>query len=189
MTRYVAFLLLGLSLAAQGAEIAGVKLEDRAAVGAMALDLNGFGVRTRLVFDVYVAALYLPAKARSAQAALDQAGPKRMTLVMLRDVGADTLSSSLVEGLKDNNTDAELAAVKPQVDALVATMQRIGEAKKGMAIDLDYAPESGTSIRVNGAPQGGALPGEAFYRALLRIWLGERPVQPALKRALLGGGD
>jgi hypothetical protein len=27
---------------------------------------------------------------------------------------------------------------------------------------------------------------EDFYRALLRIWLGERPVQEDLKKALLG---
>jgi len=28
--------------------------------------------------------------------------------------------------------------------------------------------------------------GEDFYRALLRIWLGENPVQADLKKALLG---
>jgi hypothetical protein len=31
------------------------------------------------------------------------------------------------------------------------------------------------------------MAGEAFYRALLRIWLGENPVQEDLKKALLGG--
>jgi hypothetical protein len=31
------------------------------------------------------------------------------------------------------------------------------------------------------------MKGEAFYRALLRIWLGEKPVQDDLKKALLGG--
>jgi hypothetical protein len=29
--------------------------------------------------------------------------------------------------------------------------------------------------------------GEDFYRALLRIWLGDNPVQDDLKKALLGG--
>jgi hypothetical protein len=39
----------------------------------------------------------------------------------------------------------------------------------------------------NGAPQGKPIPGEDFYRALLRIWLGEKPVDGELKQAMLGG--
>jgi hypothetical protein len=31
------------------------------------------------------------------------------------------------------------------------------------------------------------IEGEDFYRALLRIWLGDRPVQDDLKKSLLGG--
>jgi len=30
------------------------------------------------------------------------------------------------------------------------------------------------------------IEGEDFYRALLRIWLGDKPVQEDLKKALLG---
>ncbi len=37
------------------------------------------------------------------------------------------------------------------------------------------------------APAGAPIAGEDFYRALLRIWLGDRPVQDDLKKALLGG--
>jgi hypothetical protein len=40
---------------------------------------------------------------------------------------------------------------------------------------------------VNGIPKGRPLPGEPFYRAVLRIWLGDKPEQPNLKQALLGG--
>jgi hypothetical protein len=41
---------------------------------------------------------------------------------------------------------------------------------------------------LNGEPRGKIIAGEDFYRALLRIWLGEDPAQERLKRALLGGG-
>jgi hypothetical protein len=40
---------------------------------------------------------------------------------------------------------------------------------------------------VEGKPAGAAIQGEDFYRGLLRIWLGESPVQADLKKALLGG--
>src|SRR5256885_14644784 len=145
--------LLGLlaSFSARGAELEGVKLEDRIRAGGEELQLNGLALRTRVFFKVYVAGLYLPEKTRSAKAALETPGPKRVTLGMLRDVGAAQFSESLIDGLKENTTEAELAALKPQVDALVAAMQRIGEAKKGMVIDLDYAADTGTTLRVNGA--------------------------------------
>ena len=45
---------------AQPAEIEGVKLEPTAQVGGAALVLNGAGVRTRAIFKVYVAGLYVP---------------------------------------------------------------------------------------------------------------------------------
>jgi hypothetical protein len=55
-------------------------------------------------------------------------------------------------------------------------------------ITLDYIPESGTRVTLNGEPKGEAIAGDDFYRALLRIWLGENPVDSSLKKALLGGG-
>ena len=46
---------------------------------------------------------------------------------------------------------------------------------------------TGTVLSVQGKPMGRPIAGEDFYRALLRIWLGDKPVQDDLKKALLGG--
>ena len=43
-----------------------------------------------------------------------------------------------------------------------------------------------TQLVVNGKPAGKPIAGEDFYRALLRIWLGDKPVQNDLKKSLLG---
>jgi hypothetical protein len=61
------------------------------------------------------------------------------------------------------------------------------QAKKGMAITLDWLPGAGTQMTVDGRYAGAPIAGEDFYRALLRIWLGPKPVQDDLKKALLGG--
>jgi len=42
-------------------------------------------------------------------------------------------------------------------------------------------------VAIDGKPAGEPIQGEDFYRALLRIWLGDQPVQEDLKKALLGG--
>ena len=184
-SRLLAF-LLAFSGFAGAAELEGVRMEDPIRAGAQELQLNGMALRTRVFFKVYVAGLYLPQKTQSARQALEPAR-KRMALVLLRDVPAETFSASLVDGMKDNATEAEFARLKPQVDELVALMQRIGEAKKGATIALDYVPGEGTRVLLNGAPQGRPIPGDDFYAALLRIWLGEKPVSDDMKKALLGG--
>lgn len=170
------------------AELEGVRLDDRIRVDGQELQLNGIAVRTRVIFKVYVAGLYLPARATNAEAALAAKGPKRIVLVMLRDATAQQFVESIEDGLRRNNGEAELAAVRRQTDELLAKIRAIGQAKKGMQIVLDYAPSAGgTTLFVDGVARGRSMPGERFNRALLRIWLGDNPGQPELKQALLGG--
>jgi len=63
-------LLLLLSVPAFGAEVAGVKLDDKTRVGNAELVLNGAGLRKRVVFQVYAMGLYLPKKTSSAAEAI-----------------------------------------------------------------------------------------------------------------------
>lgn len=184
-----AFLLLCFSLGTTAAELEGVNLDDHVRVDGHEIQLNGIAVRTRYqFFKVYVAGLYLPQKTSAAQTAIDSPGAKRISLTMLRSADANEFVASIDHGLRANNTAAELAAAKPQVDALYEKIRAVKDANKGMRIVLDYSPSStSTTLFVDGAAQGGPMTGEAFYRALLRIWLGEKPVQEDLKKALLGG--
>lgn len=172
---------------AQPAELDGVKLEPSVQVAAAPLVLNGAGLRTRAFFKVYVAALYVPKKTNDAATLLAQTGPRRVAITMLRDVDAATFAGALNDGLKDNHTEAQLAALKPQIDTLNAAFKLVGEAKKGDLIQLDFAPDAGTRVVVNGQPRGSAMAGEAFFSAVLRIWLGDKPADGGLKKGLLGG--
>lgn len=175
---------LAVAVAVQAAEVGGVNLPDKASVGGTELVLNGAGVRTRVIFKVYVGSLYLPAKATSMAAALEK-GPRRIQMNLLRDLTADQLVGALVDGLKDNNTPAELAAVQAQSDQLVSIMKAFGEVKEKDIVTLDFV-DGATKIALNGTAKG-SIPGEAFNRALTRIWIGDKPAQADLKKAMLGG--
>jgi len=178
-----------LALPSFAAEIAGVKFADQVEAGGKQLVLNGAGLRRKFIFKVYAMALYLPAKAATAAAAIDAPGPKRIAIGMLRDVDAKTFSDALREGIEDNHSEAQVKALEPRLKQLEAVMQKVGTAKEGMRVGLDWVPGAGTQVSIDGAPADAPIAGEDFYRALLRIWLGPHAVQDDLKRALLGAKD
>jgi hypothetical protein len=182
-TRISLLALLFASLAAWGAEVAGIRFDDKAKVGEAELSLTGAGLRKRLFFQVYAIGLYVQDRKADPIA---QPGAKRVQIHMLRDVGADQFTQALADGIKDNHTEAEAKALEPRVSELGAIMAGIKEAKTGMAIALDWTGKE-TRLSINDKPAGKPIQGEDFYRALLRIWLGDSPVQEDLKKALLGG--
>ncbi len=178
-----ACLSLGPSFAA---EVEGVKLADKVQLGSSELTLNGAGVRTRVFFKVYVGALYLQKKANATDAVLADAGPKRIAMHVLRDLTAEQLFSALKDGLGNNHSPEQLAKLEPQVKQLEDIFIAVKAAKNGDVILLDYLPGAGTRVTVRGDDKG-TIPGEEFNRALLRIWLGNQPVDASLKKAMLGG--
>lgn len=166
-------------------QVAGVAVPASVPVGDQELVLNGAGVRKKVVFKVYVAALYLPMRASGAATAIDGAGPRRITLYLLRDLDADTLVGALREGLAANLAAAQMAALAPQVEQLSAVMRGIGKTRSGDVVGLDFTA-AGVAVSFNRQARG-QVAGEAFGRALLRVWLGDKPVDADLKQALLGG--
>jgi Chalcone isomerase-like len=187
MNRTALILSLALLVGASGAmaaEVGGIKLDDKVAVAGQDLVLNGAGIRTKLMFKVYVGALYLPAKATSLDAVLARS-PRRVQLTLLRDLSADDLVGALVEGLENNSSPAELATLKPQTDQLVSIMKSIGQVKTGGVVTLDFI-DGETRIAYNGQAKG-TIAGAPFNAALTRVWLGDKPAQTDLRKAMLGG--
>lgn len=193
MTKWLTSMVLAAGLVAfgqvqaqQAVEMEGQKFESTVALGGQTLNLNGVGLRKRAIFKVYVAGLYVGQKSTNAAAIVNDKGARRVSLKMVRDVEAQSFIDSFNEGLKNNTPEAQLNAMKPQVDALVSTLKAIGEAKKGDSINFDYTPDGGTRITVNGQAKGSPIPGADFFSAVLRIWLGDKPADEALKKGMLG---
>ena len=187
MNKLIALLLLALALPAFAAlEVAGVKFDDKAKVGAGDTVINGAGMRKRAFFKVYAIGLYLPQKAASAADAINAKGAKRIAIVTLRDLTAEEFADALIAALKNNHDEAALKALQPKIDQFRGTMLTLGNAPEKSVVNLDWLPDSGTRLTFNGAAKGTDISGEDFYRALLRIWLGDKPAQDDLKEQLLG---
>jgi Chalcone isomerase-like len=167
-------------------EVAGVRYEPVLSLGGQNLRLNGAGIRYRAVFKVYTAGLYVGAKADTVEAVLAQPGPKRIHVVMLRDIDANDLGRLFTKGMQDNATREEFAKSLPgtmKVGAVFSAKKRLAP---GETFSVDWVPGTGAVIRVNGKPMGDVIPEPEFYSSLLRIWLGRSPADPLLKDALLG---
>jgi hypothetical protein len=175
-------LLVCLAGPALGAEVAGVRIDERATVAGSEVALTGAGLRKRVFFQVYAMGLYVRDRKADPVA---QPGPKRVLIHMLRDVSADTFTEALADGIRANHSEAEVQALEPRIKQLAAAIAELKEARKGMAIALDWDGRA-TQLVVDGKPAGAPIPGEDFYVGLLRIWLGDRPVQEDLKKSLLG---
>lgn len=151
-----------------------------------ALVLNGAGVRQMLFMDIYQAALFLPYRLNDPRRVLNDDIPLRLRITLLRDVSTRHDLDALLDGLEDNNSAVEMAAIQPQLEQFLALLRKLGTVSKGSVVELDYQPDVGTRVWLNQRLLG-AVPGMPFNRSLLRIWLGEQPIQSSLKRALLGG--
>jgi hypothetical protein len=180
--------LLALHGLAATLEINGVKVEDSATVGGTPLQLNGAGTRYKAgVFKVYVNRLYLGKKATTADEVVNQPGPKRMSITMVRDIDAAELGKLMTRGMEDNMDKGQMSKLIP---GLMRMSQLFSEQKKMSAGDnftIDWVPGAGTVITVKGVVQGEPFKEAEFFRALMSIWLGSVPADFKLKEALLGG--
>jgi Chalcone isomerase-like len=182
----LAGLLVSMPVGAGAAEVAGIKLDERTKVGTSELVLNGAGLRRRLFFKVYVAGLYLTEKRNSPMGVFALPGPKRASITLLRDLPVQEIVDSLTDGIRDNSSPEEQQTLKGRVDALAANMLSLRWGKKGDVITVDWLPDVGTVVTLNGEVKGRSIPGYDLYLALLRVWLGEHPTSAGLKKALLG---
>lgn len=173
-------------LPASAGEIEGVRFDDATRLGGKELPLNGAGLRSMFVIKGYVAALYLPERARNATLALGTLGPKRLQIRPLREVDADTFIKAFSEGMRENHSELQFRMLSDRLTQFAQTMNQVGTARRGDIINFDFTPDTGTVVAMNGIPRGRPIPGEDFYQAVLRIYLGEHPVDRDLKRGLLG---
>lgn len=176
-------LCLGLSLAsaAGAAELAGVNLPDTAKVGDQSLVLNGLGLRTKMIFKVYVAGLYLPAKESDPAKILAGDGPRRLDMQFLRSVGKSSIAEAWAECLKANSPSAgsDVQQGFKQLENWTEDME------EGHKMSFTYVSGQGTEVAVKGKTKGTVV-GKPFADAIFSCWLGQTPPNAELKTGLLG---
>lgn len=180
---------LALSLSTFAAQAAvtidGITFQDTVQVAGQTLQLNGAGKRVRIIVDVYAMGLYVPKVDSSASALIPGAGPRSARIVLMRDLTGADFAEAMAKGIEQNHSSADLAKLQARLDELGTAMKAFGQLRKGTVVQMNQVPGTGLQVIVNGETKVKGIPGDDFYTALLRIWLGDKPADKDLKKALL----
>jgi hypothetical protein len=185
--------VLGLSIAlgaiplahAQSADQAGVHYPPSIKVEGATLVLNGSGISYRAVAKLYSVGLYVPQKSNKADVVFATGGPKQMRFVMLQGMRVDELGKVITKGIETNSSREEFFKLIPSIRIMGEQFSRIKRLNTGDTFAVEYVPKRGTMFFVNGQPAGLPLEDAGFFPAVMRTWLGNRPVTQDLKDALL----
>jgi hypothetical protein len=170
----------------QAVVLEGVKYERTVQVGNTPLQLQGAGIRYKVFFKVYTAGLYLSTKAGTPEAVLAAPGPKRMHIVMLRDIDANELGKLFTKGMEQNAPREEFSK---SINGLLRMSELFSAKKKllkGEFFSVDWLPGTGTVVTVDGGAPTEPIKEPEFFNALMKIWLGNSPADWQLKDVLLG---
>lgn len=179
-------LAMACAMPAYALTVGGTNFPDTATVDGKTLVLNGASMRQILIIKIYAAGLYLEKKAATAADVFAQTGPRRLQLVMQREVNSDEFGQLFITSMNKNSTKAEKSKVINQTSEFGEQFADKGVIYKGDVVWVDWIPGKGTLTSVNGKPIGSLLPDIAFNNAVLRIFLGDNPPQSNMKSALLG---
>ncbi len=149
--------------------------------GSNILSLRGAGLKKFLGIQVVAVALYMPNGTLAKDVLSDC--PKRLEVIYLQNIPKEELQRATVKGIRINVTKAEYLTLEPKINAI---KEAYTDVRKGDKISITYIPSVGLQISVNSDDKGTVV-GEDIARAFFAIWVGEHPVDPVIKGALLGG--
>lgn len=173
--------------AAHAARLEGQNFDNATVLAGRTLRLNGLGLRGVAWIKAFVAGLYLPAPSKDGAQILSMPGPKRLRLKIMLEAPSKELSKAL-QSRAGREPESVKVALGDRVQRLSAAIDGLGKVKPGDVLDLDYVPDVGVQLRYNEQAVGVPVPGEDLYRVVLKIFVGEKPVDKRMKEGLLRGG-
>ena len=172
---------------ARGSKSRGTKtgIPSRVSIGEKNLVLNGHKMRYKWGFEVYEAGLFLSEKCKCEKKIMtENREPKRVHITMRRDVESEKFTGSIQESINGNFTGTEKKKFASELKSFLGSFSIFPTLKKDTVIAIDYVPQTGTVITVNGKKTE-PIPGDEFYHCVLRFWIGN-PNQESMKPGLLG---
>ncbi|WP_394128822.1 chalcone isomerase family protein [Shewanella maritima] len=176
-----ALLMSVVTAGVQAKQVAGIELETRVSAQGQELKLNGAGVRSKFFMDLYVGSLYLPEPQTQLEAVLAQNVAAVRLNITSGMITSKRMTDAITEGF-ELAAGNDLPKLQEKVDTFMAMFT--DEITEGDQFTFVTTKDQGVESFKNGQSQG-SIEGEDFRQALLKIWLGDKPAQRSLRKAML----
>ncbi len=158
---------------------------DTVGAGSINLQLNGQGVRKKLLISLYHAGLYLVQKSSDGPAIISADEPMGLLLVITSGlITSDKMEKAARAGF-EKSTNGNLDRISGEIESFISVFRE--PIVKGDRYQMVYLPDDGVAVGKNGQHKT-TISGLEFKKALFGIWLAKSPAQKSLKKAMLGGG-
>lgn len=148
----------------------------------VSLVLTGVAMRKKYLLNVYAIGSYLQdsVAARTAEELVAADAPKRLHLVMERDVDGKTMAEAFRTAIRANYP---APALDSEVNQLVAFMEPLA-ANKGDQVFLTHVPGVGLHCQMLGKAEV-TIASPALARAVWEIYLGKNHLGEDIKKGLV----
>ncbi len=147
------------------------------------LELHGIGIHEELRNDIYVGVLFAPKEVTSTSSITNPEIAKRMSIRLVTRYSNRKMSRHWKERLAMNNSRSKWQPLTKEIVQFSRIFKRGLIA--GDEINIDYSPNNGTKIFLNGT-QFVEVKNPEFFQLLLNVWLGTNPPTKAFKKSIRG---
>lgn len=158
-----------------------VELPEQVSVAGEQLQLNGYGLRKKFFFKVYLGSLYTSDKVNSTSQVLALPGSKliRMNFIYHK-VERDKITDAYAEGFTKNSPQLKN---DPSIKQFLQLFQ--SDFIAGDQVDLQLAADGTVSVVHNGTHLG-SIASKPLSDAILLVYLGDLPADEDMKEGMLG---
>lgn len=180
--RYLLMFICCLLMSSPAAAVTahGVDLAETTTLSGEILQLNGYGLRKKMFFKIYIGSLYTAEKATTAEQVLSLPGAKIIRMDFLyKKVGRDKIVDAFAEGFAKNSPQLQgHPSLKEFLELFTA------DFVAGDQVDLILNDNSVSALH-NGNNLG-TISEPQLSRAVLLIYLGKQPADEKMKQGMLG---
>ncbi len=159
-----------------------IDLPDTVTISGETLQLNGYGLRKKFFFKIYLGSLYTQKKATTTEQVLALPGAKLIRMDFIyKKVEREKITEAFAEGFAKNSPQL---IGNPDLEQFLHLFN--ADFFAGDQVDLELATDGTVSVRQNSELLG-KITSTPLVKAVLLIYLGETPADTGLKKGMLGG--
>jgi hypothetical protein len=159
-----------------------INLPDTVTIDGENLQLNGYGLRKKFFFKIYLGSLYTREKATTTEQVLAMPGAKLIRMNFIhKKVEREKITQAFVAGFANNSPQL---IDSPKLEEFINLFNE--DFFAGDQVDLELAADGTVSVRQNSEILG-KVTSTPLVKAVLLIYLGNSPADTNLKQGMLGG--